>query len=115
MKQLSTKCIGSLLAAIAAATRDVGRRADEKQLDRALRRHDRKGELRATILGISAPQFRDELRRHSFEEVIKLRGFRGKTDFMIALTGMLRNELLSRGWSRQRINEYIDHKVFAVA
>ena len=115
MKQLSTKSIGSLLAATAAATRDVGRRATDKHLERLLKRHDRKGELRASILGMSAPEFRDELRRHSFEEMIRLRGFKGKTEFMTALRGRLRDELYHRGWSRQRINEYIDQKMLVAA
>ena len=115
MKQLSTKSIGSLLAATAAATRDAGRRATDKHLERLLKRHDRKGELRASILGISAQQFRDELRRRSFEEMIRLRGFKGKAEFMLALRGRLRDELHHRGWSSQRINEYVDQKILVVA
>jgi len=110
MKQLSTKSIGSLLAATATAIGDVGRRAGERHLERVLRRHDRKGELRANIFGISPLEFRELQRRYTFDEMIKLYGFKSQSEFRLALLGKLRAELLQRGWSRQKIDRYVDHK-----
>lgn len=106
MKQLSTKSIASLLAATSGAIRDAGRRTEERHLDRILRRHDRKGELRAGILGITSLEFRGLQKKHSFDEIIKSRGFRGRREFWVALVGRLRAELLQRGWSRQRIEQF---------
>lgn len=111
MKQLSTKSIGSLLTATATAIRDVGKRASQKHLDRVLQRHDRKGDIRASILGMSPPEFRDALRKHSFEELIRLHGFKSQHEFMVALRGRLLNELLHRGWSRNKINGYVEQKL----
>lgn len=111
MKQLSTKSIGSLLAATAVAIKGAGMRAGEKQLERILQRHDRKGELRAGILGMAPLDFRSALKKQSFDEVIRQRGFKTRQEFMVALRGRLRSELLQRGWSRQRINSYVNHKL----
>ena len=106
MKQLSTKSVGSLLVATAATIGDAGR-AGQKHLDRVLRRHDRKGELRAAILGMDPLEFRSQQQRRTFDELIRLHGFRGYGEFLVALRGKLRAELLARGWSRQRIDLYM--------
>lgn len=111
MKQLSTKSIGSLLIATATVIRDVGKRASERHLERILQRHDRKGDIRAGILGMSPVEYRDALKKHSFDELIRLRGFKSRHEFMVALRGKLRDELLHRGWSRQKINDYIEQKL----
>lgn len=103
MKQLSTKSIGSLLKATVLAAGNVGR-TSERHLQRVLQRHDRKGELRAAILGVNPLEFRSLQKRHTFEEIIKLYGFKGQSEFLTALLGKLRAELLQRGWSRQRID-----------
>lgn len=115
MKQLSTKSIGSLLGAIAATIGDAGKRVSDKHLERMLQRHDRKGELRAGILGMTPYEFRDAHRHHSFDSVIRLHGFKNRDEFRLALRGKLRAELLQRGWSRQKIDTYVDHKSLAVA
>lgn len=115
MKQLSTKSIGSLLTATSSAIGNVGRMSAEKHLDRILRRHDRKGELRAAILGVSPIEFRLMLKRSSFEEVIKRHGFRGLDEFRIALMGKLKEELLHRGWSRQKIDGLVTRNQIALA
>ena len=79
--KLTTKTVATLLvaASIAAAVPGMSQLPTTKarrqsQFDLLLRRHDRKGELRAEIL---------------------------------ALVGMLRDELLRRGWSRTRIDRYV--------
>lgn len=115
MKQLSTKSVGSLLIATAIAIGGHGKRAADRHLERVLQRHDRKGDLRADILGMSALDFRDAQRHRSFDDIVRARGFRGREEFMIALRGRLRAELQQRGWSRQRINDFVDQKVLVTA
>lgn len=106
MKRLSTKAISSLLKMTASMRQNVERRTDERHFERLLRRHDRKGELRAGILGIDAPMFRELQRRATFDEIIRLYGFKTQREFRVALIGKLRGELLQRGWSRRRIDAF---------
>lgn len=105
MKQLSTKTLESLLVATMKVTSGTQAKAAMKHLDRALRRHDRKGELRAGILGIGVAEFRELQKKSHFDEIIKHGGFKERQDFCLALIGKLRSELLYRGWSRQRIDD----------
>ena len=106
MKRLSTKSIGSLLKATASMVESAGRRVGERQFERMLQRHDRKGELRAGILGIDPLTFKELQRHHSFNEIMKLHGFASQQQFRVALLGKLRDELLRRGWSRRKIDAY---------
>lgn len=115
MRHLSTKTIGSLLSAASSVIGTVGRMTEKRHFDRILRRHDRKGELRAAILGIRPEEFRQMLKKNSFEEVIKRYGFRSIDAFLTALIGKLRDELMHRGWSRQRIDELASRSRFAIA
>lgn len=115
MKQLSTKTLGSLLVVSIRATRDTQARKAMRQLDRALRRHDRKCELRAGILGITPILFKEMQKKQGFDEIIKKYGFKDPKDFYTALFGKLKNELLYRGWSRQRIDEILNGKVAQTA
>lgn len=112
--KLSTKTVASLLVVTAVAAAVPGlsqiaipKKRRESQFDRLLATHDRKCEIRAEILGISPHEFRRLRRSMSFEQVIHLCGFYSKRDFRIALLGLLRNELLQRGWTRDRIDSYI--------
>lgn len=112
--KLSTKTVASLLVvtAVAAAVPGISqfaipKKRRESQFDRLLAVHDRKGELRAEILGISPHEFKRLSRRMTFEQIIQACGLYSKRDFRIALLGYLRNELLQRGWSRTRIDTYI--------
>lgn len=105
MKQLSTKTLESLLVATIKAARDTKEGVTMKHLERVLRRHDRRGELRAGILGISPIQLKEIQKKHNFDEIIKQHGFKERRDFCTALIGKLRSELLYRGWSRQRIDD----------
>ncbi len=115
MKHLSTKTIGSLLSAASSVIGTVGRVSDDKHFDRILRRHDRKGELRAAILGMKPEEFRQKVRGSSFEQIIRRHGFKGFDDFLLALIGKLREELLHRGWSRQKIDGLTTGSRFALA
>ena len=113
MKQLTTKSIGSLLIAMATGMGNMGKRAKEKQLERILQRHDRKGELRASILGISAPEYRSLHRKLAFDRILRMHGFADREAFWLALTGKLRDELLHRGWSRQKIDQLMHQGLVA--
>lgn len=112
--KLSTKTIASLLVVTAVAAVVPGlsqiaipKKRRESQFDKLLSAHDRKGELRAEILGLAPHEFKQLSKQMSFEDVIRTCGLYNKRDFRIALLGYLRNELLSRGWSRTRIDTYI--------
>lgn len=111
MKQLSTKTLESLLVATLKTAKDTKEGVAMKHLERVLRRHDRRGELRAGILGISSVQLKAIQKRRNFDEIIKLHGFKERRDFYLALIGKLRSELLYRGWSRQRIDDCSNGKV----
>ena len=112
--RMSTKTLTSLLvvAAVAAAVPGVGRipgcrRRQESQFDRLLQRHDRKGELRAEVLGLRPLDFRDQQKHLSFDEIARRRGFETSRAFRIALVGKLKNELHQRGWSYTRIQRFM--------
>ncbi len=112
--KLSTKTIASLLVVTAAAAAMPGlsqiaipKKRRESQFDKLLATHDRKGELRAEILGISAYEFKQMSKKMTFEQIIQECGLYNKRDFRVALLGYLRNQLLARGWSRARIDAYI--------
>lgn len=110
MVKLTTKTIASLLLATAATlVPHVGRKNEGKQsqLDRILQKHDRKGELRAAILGVDAVVFREKHKKQSFEEIIRQHGFKNEGAFRLALFGKLRDELIHRGWSRQKIDRHV--------
>ena len=112
--KLSTKTVASLLVVTAVAAAVPGlsqvaipKKRRESLFDKLLSRHDRKGELRAEILGISAHEFKQAMKTQTFEQVIQSAGLYSKRDFRLALMGRLRNELLQRGWSRSRIDAYV--------
>ena len=112
--KLTTKTVASLLVVTAVAAAVPGlsqitipKKRRESQFDKLLSTHDRKGELRAEILGISPHEFKQMSKKMTFEEVIQACGLYSKRDFRLALAGCLRNELLQRGWSRARIETYI--------
>lgn len=112
--KLSTKTVASLLVVTAVAAAVPGlsqvaipKKRRESLFDKLLNRHDRKGELRAEILGVSPHEFKQMSKAMTFEEVIQTCGLYSKRDFRLALMGRLRNELLHRGWTRSRIDSYI--------
>ncbi len=113
--RISTKTVASLLlvTAVAAAVPGVSgkiprqRFRHRSQFDRLLQRHDRKGELRAELLGMDAQTFREKLKHMSFEDIVRQRGFKTVREFRIALLGRLKDELHRRGWSFARIEHYM--------
>ena len=112
--KMSTKTVASLLivTAVAAAVPGISRvpgskRRQESQFDRLLQRHDRKGELRAEILGIDALTFRSLQKRMDFDDIIRRYGFKDARAYRLALLGKLKNELHCRGWTAKRIERYM--------
>lgn len=111
--RMSTKTLTSLLlvTAVAAAVPGIskipGTKRRESQFDRLLQRHDRKGELRAEILGMEPLEFRAMQKRLEFKDIIRRAGFKNDRAFRLALFGKLKNELHQRGWSPQRIERYV--------
>jgi hypothetical protein len=111
---MSTKTLTSLLivtgvaAAVPGISQLPGRKGrHESKFDRILQRHDRKGELRAEVLGINALELRDMQKRLPFKDIIRRSGFKNDRAFRLALFGKLKNELRQRGWSSQRIEHYV--------
>lgn len=120
--RLSTKTVASLLVAatVAAAVPglsqiSISKRRRESQFDRLLQRHDRKGELRAELLGISPYEFRRLSKSMTFDEIVRACGIDSKRTFRLALVGKLRDELRCRGWSRNRIDTYVMRRTLRVA
>lgn len=112
--RMSTKTLTSLLivTAVAAAVPGLsqmpGRKnRQESRFDRILQHHDRKGELRAEVLGIDPFEFRAMQKRLAFKDIIRRRGFKNDRVFRLALFGKLKHELRSRGWTSQKIERYV--------
>lgn len=105
--KLATNTLESLLAATSAALHGARRPEKIQKLERILRRHDRKGELRARILAMTPQHFKQMSRRFSFEQLVHQAGFSDVDGFCHALMGKLREELHLRGWSRARIERLV--------
>lgn len=82
-----------------------------KRLERVYQHHDRKHELRASVLGISAEDLRSQLKAKSLDTIVKKHGFKNRLSFYIAVTGKLKDELRRRGWSERKIEEYVQKRV----
>lgn len=108
--KLSTKELTSLLLAATMSAmpgvRRLRNKKGEHRYERVLQKHDRKAELRASVLGIAADEFRLRERRQSFEEIAKSCGFASERAFHAALAGKLKAELRLRGWTPNRIERY---------
>ena len=120
--KMSTKTIASLMVVTAVASAMPGasqlgvpRPRRKSQFDKLLAVHDRKGELRAEILGISALTFRQMSRTRSFAQIVRECGIGSTRAFRLALFGRLRDELLRRGWSRAKIDAYMTARAVRVA
>lgn len=112
--RISTKTLASLLilTAVSAARPRLGSKEKvqakrQAQFDRILQRHDRKGELRAEVLGMHPLELRDIQKRVSFAEIARRKGFLDERAFRTALYGKLKNELHNRGWTTRRIEQYV--------
>ncbi len=112
-KALLTLLIVSALAMasgnVALASTDSSVRRSNK-LERLQRHHDRKLELRASILGITPEQLKQELKDSSFEKVLKKHGFKDKAAFEVALNGKVKDELKRRGWSENKLNKLLQKR-----
>lgn len=115
--KLSTKTVASLLVvtSIAAAVPGISRiitptKKHESQFDRLFKRHDRKGEIQADVLGMSPVAFRTAVKRYGLDGVLARAGFKSKREFRLALVGYLRGELKARGWTVRQIDMYVGMK-----
>ncbi len=82
-----------------------------KRLERVYQHHDRKHELRASILGISPEELREQLKVKSLDTIVKKHGFRDRLSFYTAMTGKLKDELRRRGWSERKIEELVQKRL----
>ena len=97
------------MAALSATSR--ADKANMKKLERLYQRHDRKLELRASILGITPEELREQLKAKSLDVVVKKYGFRDRAAYYLALTGKLKDELRKRGWSERKLEVFIQKRI----
>lgn len=90
---------------------DTSDRHQLKRLERVYQHHDRKHELRASVLGISAEELREQLKAKPLDTIIKKHGFKNKLSFYTAVTGKLKDELRRRGWSERKIEEHVQKRL----
>lgn len=115
--RIPTKALASLLlvttvaGAVKGATRVVNWRKFQVRFERMLQRHDRKGELRAEIFGVTPGEFRVLQRHTPLETIVKKYGFKDEPAFCTALLGRLRLELHQRGWTSRRIDQYVNARL----
>lgn len=103
--------ISSTSMALAVPTEEKTAGRTDKKLERIYRHHDRKMELRASVLGISADQLREELKTKSFDTIIKQHGFKDRQSFHTAMVGKLKDELKRRGWGDEKIEKLVQKKL----
>lgn len=98
----------NLAGAVAESSTD---KSSERKLERIYKRHDRKLELRASILGMSVDELKSQLKTKSFDTVLNQRGFKSREAFHTALTGKLKDELRKRGWSDDKIEKLMQKRL----
>lgn len=103
--------VSSTSLALAAPTEEKTAQRADKKLQRIYRHHDRKMELRASVLGMTADQLREELKVKSLDSILKQHGFKDRQSFHTALAGKLKDELRHRGWSDQKIDKLLQKKL----
>lgn len=86
-------------------------KASIKRLERLYQRHDRKLEIRASVLGISPAELREQLKAKSLDVVVKKYGFRDRAAYYVALTGKLKDELRKRGWSERKLEVLVQKRL----
>lgn len=82
-----------------------------KRLERVYQHHDRKHELRASVLGISAEELREQLKVKPLDAIVKKHGFKNKQSFYTAVTGKLKDELRRRGWNERKLEEHMQKRL----
>lgn len=90
---------------------DRGTDRDTRQLDRLYSRHDRKMNIRASVLNIEPEELRVKLKSDTFDNVIKQAGFKTRQSFHTALLGKMKQELHARGWDDQRIQTFVQKRL----
>lgn len=119
---IATKTLATimLIAMITLSSTGVGamtpdtthkRRTEDKQLERLYKRHDRKMELRASVLGVSSDELRDKLRDQTFDQVIRQSGFKDRQSFYKAMIGKMKEELRARGWDDSRVQKFVSKRL----
>ena len=106
-KNLASLLVVSAVALVAPGITRLGNFRRPSKFDRILQRHDRKGELRASLLGVEPHVFRSLQRKLPLEEIVKRHGFSDSRQFRLALCGKLKDELRQRGWSSRRIDKFV--------
>jgi len=102
------------LSPVNMAALDTAARQDKaniKRLERLYQRHDRKLEIRASVLGISPAELREQLKAKSLDVVVKRYGFRDRAAYYVALTGKLKDELRKRGWSERKFEVLVQKRL----
>jgi hypothetical protein len=120
--KIATKTLATLLIATVltisvhtgvAATPNFEKK--ETKLEKLQQHHDRKLELRASVLSMTADELREELKTKNFTQVIKKRGFKNHEAFHVALAGKMKEELQRRGWSEQKIDALVQKRIARLA
>lgn len=123
MKKIATNTLATLVligvmslsavnvSAISGSRTSDANKQQLKRLERVYQHHDRKHELRASVLGISPDELREQLKRKSLDTVVKKHGFRDRLAFYTAVTGKLKDELRRRGWSERKIEEQVQKRL----
>ena len=83
----------------------------ESRFQRLTQRHDRKMELRASVLEITPEALKEELKTANFDQVLKRHGFKTREAFGVAVTGKLKDELHKRGWSDDKIQKVVEKRL----
>lgn len=105
--KLSTKTLVALLKETARVVKHSSSHAGGRfnvRMERLLQRHDRKGELRSSVLGIPLVDFKTLEKQQTPAVALKTRGFKATGDYYRALLGKMMVELRQRGWSDRRIS-----------
>lgn len=109
MKITTKSLLSTLIAAIvntrSGIYRSIPQRREERYR-RILEKHDRKGELRASVLGIDSLDFRQKERQYPLSQIVSSYGFTDERAFYRALVGKIREELRFRGWTMRRIQHF---------
>lgn len=112
-KALLSSLVAATLNAAPAKYRQVSQR-EVSRYERMLQKHDRKGELRATVLGIDPQVFRDNERKYSLMQIVRRYGFSDERVFYMALAAKIREELYRRGWTPRRVAAFQDERLTRV-
>ena len=118
--KLATKTLASLLvitlisissSGLASASSSTNFRQRDIKLEKIAQRHDRKLELRASVMGTDPSALKQEIKNSSFDAVAKKHGFKSRADFNTALIGKIKDELKTRGWSEEKIKKLVDKRL----